>query len=644
MLFTEKSRFFHGWVDKKASIIRLFIVLFFIFSTISIAAGAEEKSTILTAERISEPLTIDGYSNESAWENAKVLHVPVFDGKVGNVDVLIKALYDDEDIYLYINWPDKSQSDKLLWSYNGTSWIPPKSSAQDIFTLFFNIADSVKGFDIAGCAITCHADRMHTNGPNESVDMWKWHAAYDNAAGYMSDKYLDDTLIIGEKIKPGYSKFEINKTWQSSKLDAAAPGYVPERKNTKTDKEGNYIGPLYYEPDAVGDDTQYLTAGEIEEGEAVELSTLDQLNDGSEIPVNYTVPGYIQQKPFGSAGDIDAKGVYIDGEWHLEIRRKLVTENPDDIQFDTAKTYRFSIAVNDDSRGSANTGIGHGHSISLIAKTLEFGGKGSAEIVQLALVRDYVVSAKAYVNQGQSGLALSTISDALVVFNQIRDTVADADPELFIIIRNSFVDSRRNPTLENLDSLIENVDLAVLTLQGKREPAEATLWLKILVIWGKFGIYAFVALSLLALYPIYRMLKIIAKPQFRNLGLFMLIIISPILLEGVGRLSALLKIPFLQNFSFTTSESVTIFWVAGMSIALFLGRIGFNEIDQLLKSLEHSKEELEIRVDERTSDLKQKVNELERWQKRTVGRELRMVELKEEINELKEKLSKYEGT
>ncbi len=65
---------------------------------------------------------------------------------------------------------------------------------------------------------------------------------------------------------------------------------------------------------------------------------------------------------------------------------------------------------------------------------------------------------------------------------------------------------------------------------------------------------------------------------------------------------------------------------------------------QLWRSIETSKEELETRVDERTSDLKQKIEELEKWQKQTVGRELRMVDLKAEIKELKEKLSKHESS
>ncbi|RMF90215.1 MAG: hypothetical protein D6733_04425, partial [Methanobacteriota archaeon] len=208
------------------------------------------------------------------------------------------------------------------------------------------------------------------------------------------------------------------------------------------------------------------------------------------------------------------------------------------------------------------------------------------------------VSAKAYVNRGESGLALSTISDALTIFNQIRDPMADLDPELFIKIRNGFVDSRRDPSLENINRLIENVDLAILTFQGKREPPEATLALRILVLWGRFGVYAFITLAFIAFLALLRMLRIVKRPEFRALSIFMILIISPIFLEGMGRLGALLKIPLLQSFSFTTSEYVTLIWAVGMFLALYIGRIGFNEIDHTLSSLEYYGRELESKMEE----------------------------------------------
>ncbi|MFH1248562.1 MAG: HAMP domain-containing protein [archaeon] len=63
----------------------------------------------------------------------------------------------------------------------------------------------------------------------------------------------------------------------------------------------------------------------------------------------------------------------------------------------------------------------------------------------------------------------------------------------------------------------------------------------------------------------------------------------------------------------------------------------------LEKSQEHLKQynkELEKKVEERTMNLDQKIQELEKFSKMAVGRELRMIELKRKIKELEEKLQK----
>jgi len=73
----------------------------------------------------------------------------------------------------------------------------------------------------------------------------------------------------------------------------------------------------------------------------------------------------------------------------------------------------------------------------------------------------------------------------------------------------------------------------------------------------------------------------------------------------------------------------------------------FNKMTQKLKEsyqkLEESKFLLETKVEERTGELKSKVEELEKFHKVAVGRELKMVELKEEIKRLNEELEKFKG-
>jgi len=61
------------------------------------------------------------------------------------------------------------------------------------------------------------------------------------------------------------------------------------------------------------------------------------------------------------------------------------------------------------------------------------------------------------------------------------------------------------------------------------------------------------------------------------------------------------------------------------------------------KELKELSEGLEKQVEKRTEQLQEKIQELERFNKLSVGRELRMISLKEEIKELKKQLEKNKG-
>lgn len=58
------------------------------------------------------------------------------------------------------------------------------------------------------------------------------------------------------------------------------------------------------------------------------------------------------------------------------------------------------------------------------------------------------------------------------------------------------------------------------------------------------------------------------------------------------------------------------------------------------KELESLTENLEMEVKERTRELRERLEELEKFRKSTVGREMKMIELKDEIRRLKEELGK----
>jgi hypothetical protein len=57
------------------------------------------------------------------------------------------------------------------------------------------------------------------------------------------------------------------------------------------------------------------------------------------------LPRYTTQQPTGSRGDIRARGVWHNGSWSIELGRKLVTHNGDDIQFVPGRKYLFGISL-----------------------------------------------------------------------------------------------------------------------------------------------------------------------------------------------------------------------------------------------------------------------------------------------------------
>ncbi|MCP6726897.1 MAG: methyl-accepting chemotaxis protein [Patescibacteria group bacterium] len=63
-------------------------------------------------------------------------------------------------------------------------------------------------------------------------------------------------------------------------------------------------------------------------------------------------------------------------------------------------------------------------------------------------------------------------------------------------------------------------------------------------------------------------------------------------------------------------------------------------VEERTKELRELTETLEDRVEERTKELEEKIKELERFQHLSVGRELKMIELKKEIEELQQYLKK----
>jgi hypothetical protein len=209
--------------------------------------------------------------------------------------------------------------------------------------LLWNINDSIKDFDINGCAVLCHPGeavpeggdlgKMYAANPGEVGDLWQWMVARTDSLDLspVIHEYVDDQAIdwarydfnvreggAGRHPDPGEEPFIANRT--------AANVPVYQWKNRPSNPRAQNFLLDDNLADFVDSDWQA----------------------GDKIPIFHL------RNPTGDRADILADSDYADGMWTLVFKRKLVTPStatpPVDIQFsDLDRTYYFGVAAFDNS-------------------------------------------------------------------------------------------------------------------------------------------------------------------------------------------------------------------------------------------------------------------------------------------------------
>jgi hypothetical protein len=289
--------------------------------------------------------TIDGVVDD-LWANAQEKKITVAGGTLkAPTEVLMKSLYTDKDIFFLFRWKDDTESLNRMYEYDGTKWNKVKGN-EDRFNLLWNIDDSIANFNSIGCTTLCHSATgpdgksylvMSTNADNEKGDLWHWKAQRTNPVGQADDQWIQN--------KVDFSGHEAT----GRKTDKKESGGYS--KNFDKDK----ARPKFAFKSAPSDVRILLKSDAVEVTDATTFKAGDR------------VPREVVSKFVGSRGDIEAKGVWKDGVWTLEMRRARDTGNADDIQFkDLTKTYYFGIAVHDNSGGEK-----HGYSAAAVQLNFE---------------------------------------------------------------------------------------------------------------------------------------------------------------------------------------------------------------------------------------------------------------------------------
>lgn len=302
----------------------------------------------------------------------------------------LRGGHDGEYLYLLFEWEDDSDSqDRQSWYFDPVSskWQQENKYAnhkndkfyEDKFGFMFPIKDSngayPEGFEGGTCAVTCHgglADpqpgekvtRHYMKNEGELTDFWHWKR---------------DRHALAEACDDGFVQWETDFGMASAngrKNDEGASPYSTSMKFT--DDVTTLSGPKYVIPNT--DNYYWITEEQINNGTAVAVTGVAAngvltLANGTTIDPNTTsdysqgfgpkrMPSVIiNEGELGSRrSEVQVRGGHIGSGWQLEIRRKLVTGDPTDAEFNIGESLPFGLAIFN------NAAIGHGQTNFLTLK------------------------------------------------------------------------------------------------------------------------------------------------------------------------------------------------------------------------------------------------------------------------------------
>jgi len=324
-----------------------------VLSALAMNPTAQAGPLQLSSFPTDRPVVVDG-AMDAAWTKAVPLTLALdelpykpsngYDG-MKRTEAEIRALYDAEHVYFLLRYKDPTESlQRFPWIKQADgSWkqASNKDSTghentwyEDKVALFWNITQS--GFEKKGCDMSCHLNkdgmvegvpdtssgRHYTKTKGETVDMWHWKSSRTGPVGQADDQHVDASR-------------QENKGW-GRHTDEGSGGYYDNKSaDGKTPAWMNGPGVSTH---------RHLTR------EDAKVAFIDNFKPGD------VINGVVAKPLEGPRGDLAARGVWRDGYWTLEIKRKRVTQEGgqatvQDVQFDDlAKTYHFGLTVFDHSQ------------------------------------------------------------------------------------------------------------------------------------------------------------------------------------------------------------------------------------------------------------------------------------------------------
>ncbi|MBI5207627.1 MAG: hypothetical protein HY934_07535 [Candidatus Firestonebacteria bacterium] len=246
---------------------------------------------------------IDGNPEPSIWQNIQPYLIVTKNKSEREKLIIIKSIYANDYIFFYLQWEDNTEN------VTHKTWIWNKDKKQ--YEIGGDHEDKVALMFGLGNSF----DACMLRGIIYEADVWEWGAARTNPAGFADDQKI---IVSSERIRRANSYRAKNgrNIWIKFIFDQGEPCY---REDVVVDYKWD------------------------------------------------KVPRYSSCFPTESRADIKAKGIWKEGIWQVEFKRKLNTKDKDnDIVFNTRKEYLFGVAIFDHDKQ-----INHYTSDNLILKFVQ---------------------------------------------------------------------------------------------------------------------------------------------------------------------------------------------------------------------------------------------------------------------------------
>ncbi len=301
---------------------------------------------IVHAIELGQKISIDGQADEDFWQKIPEVKVHTFGGvnfNNGNTEVRIKAVENGIEAFFNISWDDPNKSLKHLplvkttdgWqvTQDGFYRFDEQSHYEDKFAVIlsdncaFGAAATAQlgPKPLADKPANWHGKGYHYTTDNSIVDLWHWKAVRTNRMLLMDDNYIAGpaTARAGDRrytagyYADGKSSGAYVMNWKWYKQDKI----VPKRLFNVTKDNDQYQNSASQEQQ---DKADWVMPWYDAKAYEVEDDTL---------PVGTIMPSvlYRSNRLEGDRANVRAFGRWHDGQWNLELSRKLNTKSKHDV-------------------------------------------------------------------------------------------------------------------------------------------------------------------------------------------------------------------------------------------------------------------------------------------------------------------------